>query len=166
MAFAVFRNNVPLTVDKKNRLAIPAAIRKAMKPDVDGEGFYINVGRDGHLWLYGKQYYDKMAGEMEATLNPTPEQQAFNRRYFALTEELDWDSQGRVVLPEAKIKLVGLGKEVTLVGSRDHLELWNRAEWEKHQAAIYAEITTQAVEERPEQRGLTGGGAAGHTSPN
>lgn len=157
MAFAVFRSSSALTVDEKNRLLIPAAIRKLMKPEVDGHGFYLNVGRDGHLWLYGKQYYDTLAGQMEATLNPTPEQQAMNRRFFALTDELDWDKQGRVVLPEQKIRQVGLGKEVTLVGSRDHLELWNRADWEKQQAAMYAEITAQAEKERQAQQVLAGG---------
>jgi DNA-binding transcriptional regulator/RsmH inhibitor MraZ len=42
---------------------------------------------------------------------------------------LEWDNQGRVVLSEKVLSRARLGKEVTLVGANEHLELWNRSAW-------------------------------------
>ena len=49
---------------------------------------------------------------------------------FASASDEVPDKQGRVLLPDKILKRAGILKEVTLIGVRDHLELWNRADWE------------------------------------
>jgi len=56
---------------------------------------------------------------------------AYAQLKFALASRVEWDSQGRVVLPEKLLKRAELGKEVTLIGMQDHLELWNRSDWDQ-----------------------------------
>jgi len=49
------------------------------------------------------------------------------------------------------LKDAGLGREVTLVGVRDHLELWDRSEWEaerKRLEARRAELSLKARQAR------------------
>ena len=58
--------------------------------------------------------------------------------HYGPTFEVDWDKQGRAVIPERILKKTGTGKEVMLIGSKDHLELWNRAAWEEHTDALLA----------------------------
>jgi MraZ protein len=157
VAYAVYRSSYQLTIDEKNRLLIPAAIRKAMNTEVDGDGFYIKLEVPGQLWLYGKKYYDMMASQQSASMNPGIETQDFNRRNFALVDELDWDKQGRVVVPDGLLKRAGVTKDVSLVGARDHLELWNRCDWDKYQEELYAEIAAKAEKERQARQVSTGG---------
>jgi len=45
----------------------------------------------------------------------------------------------------------GIGKDVTLVGVNDHLELWNRSDWEAEREALSrrrAEIALKARQAR------------------
>jgi len=65
-------------------------------------------------------------------MTPGKDQLEFDQLYFALAEKIPWDKQGRIVMPGKMLKRASIGTEVTLIGVRDHLELWNRAAWEAH----------------------------------
>ena len=49
---------------------------------------------------------------------------------FAMASKVDPDKQGRLTLPEKLLRRTRIEREITLIGVRDHLELWNRSEWE------------------------------------
>ena len=55
-----------------------------------------------------------------------------------MAEHLEWDKTGRVLLPDDQMKETGTGKDVMLFGARNHLEIWNRADWEEHRASLRA----------------------------
>ena len=48
---------------------------------------------------------------------------------FPLARLVELDSQGRVLLPDNMIQRASLGKEVMILGMRDHIQLWNRKQW-------------------------------------
>jgi DNA-binding transcriptional regulator/RsmH inhibitor MraZ len=62
---------------------------------------------------------------------PNEDVLAFNQIHFAMASLVEWDKQWRMLLPDKTLKRTGIGREVTLIGARDHLELWNRADWER-----------------------------------
>jgi len=49
---------------------------------------------------------------------------------FGLADKVEVDKQGRILIDAKTLRRTGTNKEVTLVGVRDHLELWNRQDWE------------------------------------
>ena len=157
MAFAVFRSSYPLTIDEKNRLLIPAAIRKAMTAEVDGDGFYIKYGLNGRPWLYAKRYYDMLALQKPGEMSPGEELQDADQYNYALVDELDWDKQGRVVVPDDLLKWAGLKKDVSLIGVNNHLELWDRADWEKRREELLARRNEIALKERQTRQVPIGG---------
>ena len=53
------------------------------------------------------------------------------RHFFVNATAADLDKQGRVVIPSLLIEREGIGREVTVTGVGDHLEIWDRAEWSK-----------------------------------
>jgi len=59
---------------------------------------------------------------------------AFERISFALTSKVELDGQGRLLLNERLRKRAGLKDRITLVGVRDHIELWNDENWEQYLA--------------------------------
>ena len=121
-----------MVLDAKNRLVIPAKIRAAMDPKKDGEGFYVLIGTSNNLELYTFTQFEEEAFQTEGTLLSSAELQDFYRISYATASKVEWDRQGRVLIPDTAVQRAKLGKEVTLVGARDHLELWNRPEWEKY----------------------------------
>ncbi|MHC4482495.1 MAG: MraZ C-terminal domain-containing protein, partial [Planctomycetota bacterium] len=56
--------------------------------------------------------------------------------------------QGRLLLNERLRKRAGLGDRVTLVGVRDHIELWNSNDWEKYLADNMAQYKQQMLQAR------------------
>jgi hypothetical protein len=50
-----------------------------------------------------------------------------HRYFFSGASEAELDKQGRVMVPSPLGDYAGLGKEVVVVGIRDHLEIWDRA---------------------------------------
>jgi len=118
-----------LTIDEKCRLGIPAEVRRALDPERDGERFFITVGVNRRPWLFPEFRYEAFVGQMESELTPDEDRLAFDQMFFSMASKVDWDSQGRILVPEKYRTRTNLAREVTLVGVRDHLELWNRADW-------------------------------------
>src|SRR4051812_14442314 len=137
-----------LTIDEKNRLPIPSAVRKMISPETDGEAFFMVVGINRRPWLYSKRYYEELVMQVPAEMTPGEDRLAFDQLNFAMTSLLEWDAQGRVLIPEKTLKRTGLNKEVTLFGSRDHLEIWNRGDWEARREELEAQSSEIALRAR------------------
>lgn len=161
MAFAIFRGIFDLAIDEKNRLLIPADVRRAMNPEIDGESFIMKYGWNGRPWLYGKNYENARAAKAESDEAPADEAQDFDQYSYALSEEVVWDKQGRVVVPQDFITWAKLDKEVCLVAVKDHLELWNRPEWLKRKEELLAKAGEIAAKQRLAKQALGGGTAGG-----
>ena len=136
MRHLVLYGNYELTVDDKNRILVPSEVRKKLDPERDGEAFFLVTGRDGRLWLYPERHYEQLVSRDPSELTPSEDTLAFDRLMLGLASRVEWDKQGRVLLPDKALKRAGIGKEVTLVGARDHLELWNRADWESEREQL------------------------------
>ena len=138
MRHLVLSGNFELTVDDKNRILVPSEVRKKLDPERDGEAFFLVTGRDGRLWLYPERYYEQLVSREPTELTPSEDTIAFDRMMLGLASRVEWDKQGRVLLPDRELKRAGIGKDVTLVGARDHLELWNRADWNTEREQLEA----------------------------
>ena len=135
-----------LTVDDKNRLLVPAEIRRSIPPDY-GETLFLVMGTNRVPWFYPERFYEDLVTQAPADMMPDEDLLAYNQLHFAMASKLPWDKQGRVTMPDRLLKRASIGKDVTLVGVRDHLELWNRADWEVRRGELEnrsPEITARA----------------------
>jgi MraZ protein len=151
---AILYGEHELTIDQKNRLLVPAEIRKSLDPERDGESFFLVIGRNRKPWLYAEKYYQHLVSLGEQELTPDEDVLAFDQYHFAMASRLEWDKQGRILLPDKTLKRAGTVKEVTLIGARDHLELWNRSEWENRFEELMqksSEVTQRAKDARRQQ---------------
>jgi MraZ protein len=70
---------------------------------------------------------------------------------FSGAFEFVLDAQGRLVLPPALREFAGLTSEAVVVGSRDHIELWEPDKWATYSAemnsadALAARITDLGI---------------------
>lgn len=120
-----------LTIDDKKRLSVPSAVRSAMDPNSDGAGFYLVLGdRPGTLSLYADRYFQQYAERLASEMVPGIERQTFEKVFYSKCAQLAIDKQGRVALPEHMLDAVGLGRQVYLTGARDHLDLWNKDDYD------------------------------------
>lgn len=127
-----------LTLDEKNRLSLPAQVRKSLDPERDGEAFYILIGINRKPWLYPERVYEEAVSQTASQLAPQEDLLLLDQLNFGMTDKVTWDKQGRMQLQQVVLRRANIGKEVTLVGVRNHLELWNRADWASHSEELLA----------------------------
>lgn len=128
-----------LTIDQKNRILIPSQIRKSIDVDVEGNKLFVTL-RNSVPWFYPSGFYTRLLNlQVGPDLSPSEELLDYTHYKLSLAEELEWDGQGRVVLPDEMLKSSGIGKEVTLIGAKDHLELWNRQKWLERKELLIAQ---------------------------
>jgi MraZ protein len=144
----VFHSPYELTLDEKNRLLIPSDVRRKIVPERDGEAFYLVEGINDKLWLYPELYYDSLVEPEQNELMPDVDALAYDHWNLGSVERIAWDKAGRILIPEPLLQKAKLGKEVTLVGARDHLELWNRSEWNAYLEALRQRKSEIAVKRR------------------
>jgi len=138
------------TIDEKGRVLVSNKLRNQIDTKEHGSDFYLGVGANGILSLYPERCFEKMTMAM-AQKNTAPDEIiAFERMNFALAGKVELDSQGRLLLNEKLRKRAGLKNNVTLVGVRDHIELWNMQDWEQFVADNMAQYQKRAAEARQE----------------
>ena len=112
------------SLDDKNRLTLPAKLRQAFE-----DGVVVTRGLDGCLYAYPRPAWEQLA-DLIKSLDPLAEgSRVMQRHFFAGATQGELDKQGRMVLPTTLIEHAGLGREVTVAGVYDHLEIWDRTKW-------------------------------------
>lgn len=126
----LFTGQAELTVDAKQRLALPAKFRSRWDPERDGPTWYcVPWPHEGVLRLYTERRFEQMAERQEESLTPGQDVADLEATLFGYTEQLDVDSASRIRLPAWHIDLVKLPREVVLVGARNRLEIRSREAW-------------------------------------
>jgi MraZ protein len=145
-----------LIIDDKCRVLIAADIRRLIVPSDHGSAWFVVRGINKVPWFYNQKYYESLVNKAPQEMTPAFDRLAFDQLNFARASMVEPDKQGRLVMPEKLLRRceMGKGEEVTLIGVRDHLELWKRAAWDAHceqLEAREAEITAFA---RAEQQAM------------
>ncbi|MHC4624015.1 MAG: division/cell wall cluster transcriptional repressor MraZ [Planctomycetota bacterium] len=147
-------------VDDKNRVLVTNKLRNQIDADRHGSNFYLVLGANGILCLYPEKYFEEIA-LATAGGNPPDETVAYERITFALASKVELDRQGRLLLNERLKRRAKLKDRITLVGVRDHIELWNSEDWERYLADNIAQYQQQMLQarqtvlEQEKQEGIT-----------
>ena len=131
MQHAIFIGEFELSIDHKGRLLVPADLRRSIDPARDGDAFYLVVGVNRKPWLWPAKTYEEIVSQSEQDLTPDEDTLAFDQIYFAMASRVEPDKQGRILIPDKVLRRTGTEKEITLIGAKDHLELWNRPDWDR-----------------------------------
>jgi MraZ protein len=113
-------------VDQKNRVAIPVKFRRSVKG-----GAVITKGLDGCLFLFTADKWQKMAqsiGQLPVTKSSA---RVFARLILASAQEVQFDKQGRILLPQYLAKYASISRDAIGVGVYDRIEIWDKARWNR-----------------------------------
>jgi len=135
-------------IDEKSRVLISNKLRNQIDADEHGSNFYLVLGANGILCLYPEKYFEQIVLAVAPQTTAPDEAVAFERLSFALASKVELDNQGRLLLNEKLRKRAGLKDNITLVGIRDHIELWNSDNWEQYLADNMAQYQKQMAQAR------------------
>ncbi|MDY3983802.1 MAG: division/cell wall cluster transcriptional repressor MraZ [Veillonellaceae bacterium] len=136
----MFMGEFSHTIDAKGRLIIPAKIREQL-----GESCVVTRGFDSCLAVYTKETFERMYDNLNKMSTSKSSVRALKRVFFGSAAELDFDKQGRILVPSALRAYASLEKDVVVVGVSDHIEIWSRAKWD-----TYNEQVSNSMEELAE----------------
>jgi MraZ protein len=145
----VFTGYSEHSIDKKNRLAIPAKFRNRVDRQRDGTGWVVVPGQPPDcLWLYPDRYFEQLATGGISALIPDASLLRFDQAFFPGAESQELDSQGRIIIPDRMLRKGNLGREVIICGVRDHLEIRRREGFEQELDRAWANVQELALKAR------------------
>lgn len=125
----LFTGNAEVTIDPKQRLAVPAKYRSQVEASGVEPAWRCLPWPDGRLRLYPDKTFETLASRLPTSLVPDTDEAELQRSLFGLAERLEPDSVGRITIPKVQLDLAGLTTEVMVVGAGDRLEVTDRAKW-------------------------------------
>ena len=117
------------SIDPKNRINFPAKFREQL-----GENFILTVGLDECIAVYSAEEWDKL--EQKINQLPMSRGRSVKRYFFSNAVTVEPDKQGRILLPAELRAYAGLEKDVTIIGNRNHAEIWATEVWNARRAAV------------------------------
>lgn len=134
------------SIDSKNRLALPAKFRPALK-----SGIVITRGLDNCLFAFTKTDWQKLVDKLANLPIGTADARGFSRIMLAGAMDVKLDSLGRILLPDYLKKYAGIKKSVIVTGLYNRLEIWDAIKWETYKSQI-----EKSAEKLAEQMGSLG----------
>ena len=120
----VFAGTFSHSLDGKGRAIIPASFREKL-----GSNFTMALNSSIEaLALYPQEKWESVNEQLGRVRDTDEEGMDYLRYIMANAQtEMAMDAQGRVLLPANLREAIGLSRELTFVGMRDHIEIWDTA---------------------------------------
>jgi len=110
----------------KKRLAIPKKFREEQ-----GTKLIITKGYENSLVIVNQIQWGQIAGEVTNGSFISKDIRETTRFLVGSANELEFDEQGRFVVPTSLLEYAGLGSEVVFVGLINWVEVWDKKKWEE-----------------------------------
>lgn len=118
-------------IDKKGRLIIPSRFRESLK-EYDIEKLYITRGLDKCLFIFTESEWKSQESKFKSISFTRAEARKFNRLYFSGASQMEFDRQGRILIPKYLKDYAGIKKDVMIIGVSNRIEIWARESWQSY----------------------------------
>lgn len=120
-------------IDKKGRVSVPARFRAAIAAGAFSSVVVAPNEEMGAIDACDWQRIEDTIARLDNRKDLTPEQIEAIERLLPETEELPFDGEGRIILPEHLIKLAKIDDKAMFVGIGRVFQIWSpekRTEWQ------------------------------------
>ena len=118
------------TLDGKNRLVLPARLRKSKSVNLDS--FVLTLGFNRCLFLFPIPEWEKIEQRLETYTFTHQDANFFLRMLMSHASEVALDRQYRVWVPPELQQKAAIEREVLILGLGRRIELWAPAAYEEY----------------------------------
>ena len=118
-----FTGEYNYSLDDKNRVNIPAKFRRALGPE--SRTFVVTRGFDECLILYPSIEWKRVEEQLVRLSSLKVRDRGFIRSIVRHATYIQFDTQGRISIPDNLVKYSYINKKVTIIGMINKIELWN-----------------------------------------
>lgn len=111
-------------LDLKGRVVVPSKFREIL-----GEKVVLTRGLDGSLFIYGLDTWHLLTEKLKTLSLTDITSRNFVRFLLSGAITLEFDKQGRIIIPTYLKEYATLEKEVVLVGVLNRVEIWSSLAW-------------------------------------
>ncbi len=134
-------------LDPKKRLSIPSKFRKEL-----GEGAVLTRGLDNCLFVFPLQSWKPFAEMLGGLSLAKKETRSFSRLFLSGAVEVEFDSLGRILIPDNLKEYAELKKVVMITGVSNRLEIWDEEKWNVYKADL--EKNSDSIAEKLGELGI------------
>jgi len=135
------------SLEAKGRLAIPKKFREEL-----GEKAVLTKGLDGCLFLFPVNKWQEFTQRLSQMSLTKRDSRSFARFLTYSAAEVEFDQQGRVLIPDHLRRFGGMNKEVVIAGALQRVEIWDRKRFDQYLARVEKE--SEKIAERLEELGI------------
>jgi MraZ protein len=125
MGEPMFRGSAPTKIDEKGRLKVPTDFRRVIEERYGSELFVTSVQGDSAI-LYPLPVWEEIEARLAAMPATDRTKVRFLERVNYFGQQVQLDTQGRIVIPQILRESAGMNGDVVVSGQLDHLVVWNR----------------------------------------
>ena len=149
-----FIGNIEAKSDSKGRVFVPAYFRRALQATGSSKLMMRKDIFQECLVLYPEGSWNKQLDTLRSRLDRwNSHHQMIFRQFVADVEEVNIDSNGRILIPKRYMKMAGIEQEVRFIGMYDTIEIWAKEKLEQpfmDAATFGAEIEKIMTEKKEE----------------
>ena len=122
----MFMGEYSHTTDAKGRLIIPSRLREDL-----GEVCVLTKGLDGCLYIYPMDQWELFEEKLSKLPLTNRDARILVRFFVSGAAMVEFDKQGRVLIPQSLREFAGIEKDVVLCGNIGHIEVWSKEKYEE-----------------------------------
>ncbi len=125
----IFYGEYEHSLDEKGRVILPAKFRELL-----GDHCHITRGYDNCLSIYDDKGWEECLEKMMKNLEheTNGHHRRLNRNLSSGGVDINIDKQGRMLIPPLLREYAGIDKEVSIIGSVNKVEIWDKEAWRKY----------------------------------
>jgi MraZ protein len=136
------------TIDRKDRLIMPAKFRDACK-DYGVERFFLTRGLDRCVFMFAEDEWRAQEQKFKSMPFTKQEARGFNRLFFSGAVDVRPDRQGRFILPSYLKDYAQIERDTVVLGVSNRIEIWDARLWQEFYAnssATFEKIAENILE--------------------
>ncbi len=141
-----FTSNYTHSIDAKNRVSVPRKMLEVLRVLDSADMVVITAGFDGCLYLLPQVEFDSLGSDVDRGSVGEEDVRDFSRTFYSSAEGCPLDKNGRMLLPDALKRSVGLEDKVVFAGVGRRVELWRPELWEERRTQAREKFESQAKE--------------------
>jgi len=111
------------SVDAKGRLALPAKLRRAIRPEAN-DSLTITRGFEPCLYAYPSYEWERVEKQLSELNSYQRQTRALIRTILGWADDVSLDAQGRIALSKQHLDFAGITDRVIIVGALERIEIW------------------------------------------
>lgn len=127
----MFSGEFENTIDAKGRVVIPSKFREEL-----GAGFRITKGLQGCTLIMTEQRFEQMVSGLSGKSMTDVVARNLQRFFIGPSVTGEFDSQGRVIIPQTIRSHAKLTKEIITIGLTDSIEIWDKQTYEEYMGSV------------------------------